>query len=415
MKVALMAICCVSSSSLWATAAEPSPSSKLSAISLLPNGSQLHDVVFPRYDESMRLISSLKAGEMTLVNAEEISGTSVNLKLYNSDESLRAESFFSKARFLRRLNMVLADQTVTIRSDRFTTTGAGFCYSIESGEGYLLGPVLAYLYQKPIETSMKSSKTSMAQSAALLSAAMASSTLVAAPATPLSEADMAKVEQDASSIAQAANEANQTTEQSAAAAKTAADQASAKAEKFLSDAPIKPSPSAEPAFAAASQALNVKPTANDTKIECDGGVYFDAEAGVLVYQKNVRVDDPRFSLTGANELKVIFKNTEKSATPDASPSFAGKLGSVDKIIASGAVRILQKNPEAGKQAIEASGALFHYNLTNGEIILSGGFPWVRQGNSVMRAKEPNLKVRILSSGSFTTQGNWEMRGILPQK
>ena len=41
---------------------------KLSAVSLLPDGSQLHGVMFPRYDEQRRLVGVLKAKAMTLVN-----------------------------------------------------------------------------------------------------------------------------------------------------------------------------------------------------------------------------------------------------------------------------------------------------------------------------------------------------------
>ena len=57
----------------------------------------------------------------------------------------------------------------------------------------------------------------------------------------------------------------------------------------------------------AAKPLEVKTGPNDTVINCTGGAYFDADAGVLVYLKNVTVKDPRYDMTGANELKIFFE------------------------------------------------------------------------------------------------------------
>ena len=84
-------------------------------------------------------------------------------------------------------------------------------------------------------------------------------------------------------------------------------------------------------------------------------------------------------------------------------------------MANGAVRIVQKQPEAGKEPIEASGAFFTYHAQTGQIILSGGYPWVKQGHTFMRAKEPNLNLRVMKNGSFVTEGNWDMSGRLDRK
>ena len=66
----------------------------------------------------------------------------------------------------------------------------------------------------------------------------------------------------------------------------------------------------------------------------------------------------------------------------------------------------RSKPEAGKEPIEASGAIFTYHLKTGQIILSGGYPWVKQGATFMRAEQPNLILRILKTGSFVTEGKW---------
>jgi lipopolysaccharide export system protein LptA len=147
-------------------------------------------------------------------------------------------------------------------------------------------------------------------------------------------------------------------------------------------------------------------------------MYFDADQGVFVYLKNVRVTDPRFSLSGANELKIFL--AQKPAAKPAADKPAGiglgaKFGDVDRIIATGAVRILQKNIADDKPPVEASGAIFTYHAKTGQIILSGGYPWVKQGTTFMRAKQPNLTLRIQKSGSFVTEGNWDMGGSLESK
>ena len=85
---------------------------------------------------------------------------------------------------------------------------------------------------------------------------------------------------------------------------------------------------------------------------------------------------------------------------------------MQSIIATGAVRITQKATEAGKEPVQASGAIFTYRPDTGDITLTGGYPWVLQGSTFMRAKEPNLSLHIAKSGSFETQGNWEMGGNL---
>ncbi len=159
--------------------------------------------------------------------------------------------------------------------------------------------------------------------------------------------------------------------------------------------------------------LDIKPGPGDTVIDCDGGMFFDANEGVLVYLKNVRVTDPRFTLSGASELKIFFdkKPDEPKAKEEKGVGPTANFGDVKKLIATGAVRILQKSV-GGKEPVEASGGLLTYNIKNGEIIISERFPWVKQGKIYAIAKEPNLTLRLLNDGSFSTEGNWQMGGNL---
>lgn len=192
--------------------------------------------------------------------------------------------------------------------------------------------------------------------------------------------------------------------------------ASAAALTFINTSGIETSATGEAALPEAKP-LEVNPGPDDTLITCEGGMYFDADEGVLVYLENVKVTDPRFNLTGAQQLKVFFekKPVKKDAEGKSKePSGMGNFGDVQKLVAEGAVLIDQKGV-GEKDAVQASGHILTYNVPAGEIIIHGGYPWVKQGAYFARAKEPNLTLRLLNDGSFSTKGNWEMGGNLNLK
>jgi lipopolysaccharide export system protein LptA len=248
---------------------------------------------------------------------------------------------------------------------------------------------------------------------------LASASLIAAPPAAPAPEQKTTAQADAAAAAPAHAVASRASREALRSELDASAAATAAATAFLEQADLasgKTEAVPEPAAP-----LDVKPGPNDTVVTCDGGMYFDADAGVFVYLKNVRVADPRFALSGANELKIFLgKKPAEAPEPNAADKKPGiglgaKFGNVERIVATGAVRILQKQTEAGKQPVEASGAIFTYQPETGEIVLTGGYPWVMQGTSFMRAKQPNLSLRIQKSGSFVTEGNWDMGGVLDQK
>jgi hypothetical protein len=390
------------------------PKKNLSAVALLPAGSKLQGVMLPRYDENRRLSGVLKAKSMTLVSEEVIAGESVSIEFFNPNRSPRGRIDLVKAVLDQGKGLLRAEENVTIQADRIHARGMGLVYSFDQGEGFLFGPATTRI-QAATETTMKSNSSPIRGAAVAIAS---SATLAAAPPAPMTPEQSAALQADAASAAPAHAEASESarvnlrTELESSAAVTAAASAFLEQAELLADEPAaKPVP---------AQPLDVKPGPADTVISCDGGMYFDADAGVFVYLKNVRVADPRFSLTGANELKIhLAKKPEEPAAgkPEADKPAMGlgaKFGEVERIVATGAVRILQKQPEAGKEPVEASGAIFSYHTGSGEIVLTGGFPWVKQGTSFMRANEPNLSLRIRKNGSFVTEGNWDMGGNLNQ-
>ena len=387
---------------------------KLSAVSLLPDGSELQGVMFPRYDQERRLVGVLKARAMQLVNDQTISGQTISIEFFNPDQSPRGRVDLTQAVFDQSKGMIEAREPVTLQSDRINAKGNGLFYAFEQGEGFLLGPATTWI-QTPIETTMKS-PTSPLRAAAIGMSLIAQSPAAAPP--PASASEQAALQADAAGKDAALTAAAKEARADLAAALDASNAANTAAKEFLQKADLlaadaagntPPPPQAKP--------LDVKPGPSDTVISCDGGMYFDPDQGVFVYLKNVRVTDPRFTMSGANELKVFLG--KKPDTPGAKPAkddkdklgAAGNFSEVERIVATGAILINQKSVD-GKQPIKASGAIFSYNVKADQVLVSGGYPWVVQGGIALRAKEPNLTLRIYpKAGKFDTEGAWDT--ILP--
>jgi hypothetical protein len=398
-------------------------------MALLPNGSVLHGVLLPRYDKDRNLVGDLKAEVMTLVNPEKTQGENVLIQFYHPDRSLRGKVKLQNAVFNQTTSQLLAEEPVEITTDKLVAKGNGLIYAFQTGQGFLIGPSTTWISYSEPSTSMRPSTN---QTAALLALCLAPSLTIAAPPTNVSEAELAQISAAAASTKPQLDSKTDSTEATLKADITEGEKASEAAHSFVKSGDLKdisPEPTKEGA------PLEVTPGPNDTVIKCDGGMYFDAEAGVLVYLKNVSVTDPRFTLTGADELKVFFdkkepkkpKPTDKKESNKPEPvdkkeadnkqvtkkpkasGPAANFGDVKKLIATGTVHFVQKGV-AGKEAVEASGGILTYDVPKGEIIISQRYPWVKQGKFYARAKQPNLTLRLLNNGSFSTQGEWEMGG-----
>ncbi|MEY4569991.1 MAG: hypothetical protein RLZZ398_1430 [Verrucomicrobiota bacterium] len=401
--------------------ATPPPVKEIPAFGLLPDGSELKNVILPRYDENRRLDSVMSAKAMTIVSAGEIAGDTVSVLFYNSDQTPRGRVDFVKAVFNQQKGLLTTKEPVHLQSDRMSTRGGGLYYSIAESKGFMLGPVTTHLQAPPTETTMHAPKSPL-RATAVLGVSLLTQSLVAAPPKPLTAAETAAIQADAASKAAATTAAQAGARNSLENDVAGTATLSKDAATFVTQADL-PAVSTN-TVPAPTKPLEIQSGPNDTLIHCEGGMYFDADEGVMVYLKNVTVKDPRFNLSGANELKIFFekkpaKVANEQALEKAKPGPKGSpgpgFGEVKRIVATGAVRIEQK-AEPGKDPIHASGAIFSYNVKADQIILSGGYPWYTQGTTFMRAKEPNLTIRMSpKTGSFVTEGVWEMGGNLESK
>jgi lipopolysaccharide export system protein LptA len=400
-------------------ARDPVAEAAKNPMSLLPDGSVLHEVLLPRYDKDRVLVGDLKAEVMTRINPQKIQGENVLIKFYKPDLTLRGKIKLRKVVFNPRTDRLRADEPVEITTDRLVAKGSGLIYALQKSQGFLIGPSTTWISYSEPTTSMRPTTT---KTAALLAVCLAPSLTIAAPPAAVSEAELAEIKTSAVTVKPQLNAKDEETQAKLQADLAAAKKASDDAHGFVKSAELK-GISSEPAPSESSP-LEIAPGPNDTVINCDGGMYFDAEEGVLVYLKNVSVSDPRFTLKGADELKVFFdKKDSKKAAPTGKKEDdknnaakktgasgpAANFGDVKKIIATGNVHLLQKSV-AGKEPVEASGGILTYDVPKEEIIISQRYPWVKQGNFYARAKQPNLTLRILTNGSFSTLGEWEGGG-----
>lgn len=390
-------------------AVEPGKKIKLS---FLPDGSELKNVMFPRYDEVGKLTASLKADVMTLVDDDHIAARGMTIGFFNGDQTSRGVIRLPVALIDQGKGFLKADPPVEMDSERLKISGKSLIYDYSSGEAYLGGPGTMDLL--PEKKTAMSRPTISPFRAALMSGVALTSAIAAAEgpaAVPPAGVHAAGAEKTRTTVA----------------ADLDASMKAAQAAKNLLERAGTEGDAGPPPMVPPDKPLDPPATSDGSRIEFDGGVYSDMEAGIIVFLKNVRVDDPRFGLTGANDLKVFLTPKDKTKpAPDAKkepektnaimPGFGGLGGSdVEKIVATGAVHLKQKGTANGKPPVEASGAVFTYHPKSGTMTLSGGFPWVIQGDKYLRAKQANLSVRIEKNGDFHTSGPWEFGGKIDQK
>lgn len=386
LSVALSAVVMVQ---LPVSAADPASSKRRITSGLMPGGSRMDDVLFPRYDADQQLVSVLKARVLTLVSDQLMRGDEVTIDFLNPDLSARGRVDMRQAMLDQQKNLLSSSEPVTLRNDRITAKGTGLFYDLTVGGAFLTGPVLTWIAAVAGDPVAATENDSFAP----LPVPAANAAKPAEPGT--TEPSIRATLGEALDRSEAANAATR---------------------EFLKKAQLDAATTDKPQVPQ-QLPLPTAPGPDDTVIDCDGGMHYDPDQGVFVYLGNVRVKDPRFDLSGANDLK-IFLEPANPADQDAKPAPPGNAasrmsGKVNRIVATGAVRVLYKDVPQGKQPIEASGALLDYDLKGGRIVISGGYPWVVQGAVTMRAGEPDLSLRIdPNQGKFETSGG-DWKTILP--
>jgi hypothetical protein len=300
-------------------------------------------------------------------------------------------------------------------------------------------------------TNARWASATMATAAMLIAL---TSMLTAAPPKPPSTAKLDTIDKFAAPIAENNEDRQQKTEKAILQSDERSAAADQKIQAFLKHSgqdkqleqnkPTEPETKQTPASSAEltqadnqaspdKKTTNKEEKLNTIRIECDGGIYFDNEAGILAYLKNIRLDESNsdFKLRCSDELKILFDNGPKEkkknkATKGAEPqktepipeqkdSSFSELGDLHEIIATGSVKILGKNSDG--ESFLASGDMASYNTKTGEMILKGGRPTLQQSaNEYLQAGEDGQWIRIQMKDKdiesiITSQGKWIMQAV----
>lgn len=385
---------------------EEDPEPRMAIGDLLDPNSILTGVMLPSYDKQLRLTSVLRAKTVTVVSKTELDADAVHVRLYQPDRSVRGTIEFARARFDQYKETIRAagetrlvfDTKTKKASYRATTTASGMVFRRSDSKGFLTGPVVTRVATNP--TIAMNTRVSPFQAIAALGTVLVAQPLAAAPAAEPAPAAIP---------APGTDPATRASLKSALDASVAATKAAA---EFLAQEDLlaqnSPAAAAEPHQA---KPLDVKPGPDDSVISCDGGTFFDGKTGILTYQGNVTVKDPRGSMDGANSLQAFF--TKKAGAPedpkpeqkeedkaaDNKDPLAGMMRDekweLEKVVATGAVHIILKGKKPGDEPIEAGGAIFTYHEATKTVTITGGQPWVRQGGLINRAKQANQTITII--------------------
>ncbi len=411
------------------------PAQRLPAVRLLPEGSTLNDVMLPRYDTQRRLKSVLRSPEMRITDASTIEADAVSIDVYRPDGGRRGRVELGQAVYRQNRETVTARKTVRIASDDLDARGSGAEFHIPTNRGFLLGPVDCRIHVPLHPTAM--TRPPAPRRPATLAAALAAALqlpLAAAP-VPLTAAELAALDRAAApaggDLAPLQDDVGRLTTTAAAAA--------AQADTLLADFVQVVGLTgvlAQPALAAA-EPPKVDAGPDDTVVQCDGGLFFDGDLGVLVYLKNIRLTNPEFDLNCRDQLKIFLEpeasqpdkpaaTEEKPAATEDKPAATedksanagndqpaaadqlfggGRFGDVRQIVATGAVRVTRKDPQGKPVTATAETAI--YDAASGDVILRDGFPSLVQGRNALVAKEPGLYIRFYKNGNvFTQPGKW---------
>jgi lipopolysaccharide export system protein LptA len=379
---------------------------KIPGFEIFKEGGELLDVMIPRYNAERQLLGVLKAKSLTMVNEWQLESAVVSIEFYHPDGSLRGRIDLEQAYMDQKVRMLSSTGPATLRSDDLDASGHGLIHSAGSGQTFLIGPTVTR-YRKPIKTAMHSNPALPFQTAALFGMS-----LLAAPAQAPAADAVAPAEP---AIRQPAPE---TTRLELGKSLAEAAAASRRMTEFLDEAarsnaqPVQAE--AGPVHVPAEAPLELLPDPEQTVITSTNGFFLDPENSVFVYLGDVTVKNPQITLSGANDLKVFFdKKPPKPEAPagDDEPANGkparnpfGQFGDPNRMVE------IRVTPDGG-DIIEASGAILSYSVADEQLILRGGYPWVRRegegGKMTLFAQEPNLSLRInIKANEVVTEGNW---------
>ncbi|RYD64555.1 MAG: hypothetical protein EOP83_09460 [Verrucomicrobiaceae bacterium] len=338
---------------------------------LLPNGSILRNVVLPSYDVERNMVSSVKAGDLTIFTREEdqldrktgkaktvtvldkVKINNLRISFFNTNRTNKGNIAMSHALLTtaaKKLTLLTSDEPVSFVSDDLKVDGSALAFDTKNNRGFLHGPVTAVAKTIDKRTSMNASPAQRALAAgALMMAsvpALPAQERAAAPAAAPSPAPSPSVTTSQrfgrSLLSQAelddaaketATRAPQQIAETDAAGKNLKE-VTAKSEdarltmnSFLQAAALA-SMLAEPAPAALPDVPRppVFEGPDQTIVKSKNGAYFDSKEGLLIFLGDVTVKNPQLDLKGASEVKLFMEPEKKDEKKEGAAADKPKEG-----------------------------------------------------------------------------------------
>lgn len=442
---------------------ESETKSAFPSLDILPEGSILKRVRLPRYDKDFKPSSMLKADQLTVVNNHQIDGKNVTIELYEKNGKVQARAEMRHAIYDQKDSTLHANESITVRGESFSAKGKGLIFHWNNKRGFLVGPATTeFLLNPPETTSTMQLKTNHPSATKALAGVLITSlattlttSVMAEPPERLTEAQLVELDGLVKPSSEIIKAKQNETAKILANEQQLVSTADATMKPFLkgigqdallvqntatpqTGATVPKNPVAQkttPSKVETGSKAAITPEPPQLlKIECDGGLYFDTDTGVLAYLKNVRLTEPRFKLNCTKELKVFLTQKEVEPKKGAKPekenavveseskvvtknsgakkeggeSLSKSFGDLKRIVAIGEVRVVSKD-ENGKTFI-ATAETASYDAKTGEMILRGGLPRIQYGpNQYLASQAPGQYIRMLKNGKLVTTGKWAMQ------
>lgn len=393
-------------------------------LEVLPLNSTLREVTIPRFDKDLKRVAYLKSDLMEiLADGEKVDGrqnimvdcTGIRLRMPSFNDSGDIHVDMNRARYRITPGVLTVREKITVNSDRFALVGSGGVFHLDSRRGFLFGPLDCEIFAEP-----QPQANLMNHKPALAFFASASLSAQETVYKPTSQAELLEIDRLALSSAGSIEREESLNSDFLAgqlAEATNADellgefsrQVDSNSLNLLIQNPPKPAP------AAAAQPPIKDPSLT---IHCDGGGFFDGNANVLVFLRNVVVKESRFTLKAAEEMKVFFseappKEGEKPKDDDR-PDLS--IGDVKTLIATGGVNFTGVDQDGNP--IEATAQTASYDEASRKLILKDGKPtfWLKKGDKQIQmiSADDNGSIAIDLSGenihAVTSKTGWTFAG-----
>ena len=406
-----------------AAMAEQAPHT-IPAMKVLPVGSTLHDLRVPQFNKDYETTSVLFAEQVEILEEQKVKGSQVDIIVYK-DNSPQATTHLNSAFYQESSGIIHSVENLTISGDTFDIAAQGLILHWVKRTGFLLGKTQTMFYSDidkkmtPPISSPKNKKSLTVVKPKLKPKALAVA-VVTIPALLSAEELKDNDSLSASSTAtieQVDKQALKDIEQMEHVAHAIDNTKKTLHTQLLATVGNETSPN--------TVAVPIKPKANKVAVtvNCENGMYFDAISGTIVYQKDVIVIHPKYTLNCSDELKIILK--EKAANPesgDPEPKSGelltpntknlARFSGLSKAIATGNVVIKSKDKEGGIIITHSHTAT--YDGDTGIMILRGARPTVQQGDTIARVLSDTGYIKILPNMSVRIEGRHEIKANLDE-